>query len=181
MATIKKSKKRFIIPICIVLVVAIVAAAVAGAVAKSRSSTVALNTISTGDINENVSLTGDVTAGSVKEYKVGTVATVKEVFVEVGDEVEEGELLATFDVSGLDSQIAQLQTSYDTALQNYNASKANKENAEEMLDLIDEKIEETQDRIEELEIKLVPMVAGEIKKGVPQFNCYVQTATLNVL
>ncbi len=151
MATIKKSKKRFIIPICIVLVVAIVAAAVAGAVAKSRSSTVALNTISTGDINENVSLTGDVTAGSVKEYKVGTVATVKEVFVEVGDEVEEGELLATFDVSGLDSQIAQLQTSYDTALQNYNASKANKENAEEMLDLIDEKIEETQDRIEELE------------------------------
>ena len=61
MATIKKSKKRFIIPICIVLVVAIVAAAVAGAVAKSRSSTVALNTISTRDINENVSLTGDVT------------------------------------------------------------------------------------------------------------------------
>lgn len=37
------------------------------------------------------------------------------------------------------------------------------------------------DRIEELEIKLVPMVTGENKKGVPQFNCYVQTATLNVL
>lgn len=151
MATIKKSKKRFIIPICIVLVVAIVAGAVAGAVAKSRSSSVELYTISTGDINENVSLTGDITAGSVKEYKVGTVATVKEVYVSVGDDVKEGDLLATFDVSGLDSQISSLQTSYNTALENYNSAKANKENAEKMVALLDDKISETQDLIDELE------------------------------
>ena len=74
MATVKKSKKKIIVPISIILVIAIVAGCIFG-VAKSKSGEeVKLNTISTGDIYEKVSLTGDVTAGTSKDYKVGTVA-----------------------------------------------------------------------------------------------------------
>lgn len=88
MATVKKSKKKVIVPICIILVIAIVAGTVFGVVKSKSGEEVKLNTIATGDIYEKVSLTGDVTAGTSKEYKVGTVATVKNVNVKVGDQVK---------------------------------------------------------------------------------------------
>ena len=74
MATVKKSKKKVIVPICIILVIAIVAGTVFGVVKSKSGEEVKLNTIATGDIYEKVSLTGDVTAGTSKEYKVGAVA-----------------------------------------------------------------------------------------------------------
>ncbi len=147
MATIKRSKKRFIVPICIILVLAIAGGATAGAIVKSRKSVTKLYTISSGDISENVTLTGDVTSGSVKEYKVGGVATVKEVFVEVGDEVKSGDELATFDVSDLSTQIATLQSSYDNAVLSYNATKQSYDNAKVMLDKLDDMIADLEDEI----------------------------------
>ena len=81
MATVKKSKKKVIVPICIILVIAIVAGTVFGVVKSKSGEEVKLNTIATGDIYEKVSLTGDVTAGTSKEYKVGAVATVKNVML----------------------------------------------------------------------------------------------------
>ena len=129
MATVKKSKKRVIVPICIILVIAIVAGTIFG-VAKSKSGEeVKLNTIATGDIYEKVSLTGDVTAGNSKEYKVGTVATVKNVNVKVGDQVKKGDVLATFDTTSLDGQVSSLQTSYNDAVKNYNTAVANQKSA----------------------------------------------------
>lgn len=123
MATVKKNKKKVIIPICIVLVIAILAGAIfAFGGSRDVVQVKKLHTIATGDIYENVSLTGDVTSGAVKEYKVGTVATVKEVFVKVGDTVKKGDVLATFDVSNLDSEISSLQSSYSAALKEYNSA-----------------------------------------------------------
>ena len=66
MATVKKSKKKVIVPICIILVIAIVAGTVFGVVKSKSGEEVKLNTIATGDIYEKVSLTGDVTAGTSK-------------------------------------------------------------------------------------------------------------------
>lgn len=88
MATVKKSKKKIIVPISIILVIAIVAGCIFGITKSKSGEEVKLNTISTGDIYEKVSLTGDVTAGTSKDYKVGTVATVKSVNVKVGDQVK---------------------------------------------------------------------------------------------
>lgn len=122
MATVKKSKKKVIIPICIILVIAIIAVSVFAVVRSNSGEEVSLYTIGTSDIYETVSLTGDVTAGTVKEYKVATVATVKEVFVKVGDKVKKGDVLATFNMESLDGQISSLRTSYNDALNNYNSS-----------------------------------------------------------
>jgi len=129
MATVKKSKKRIIVPICIVLVIAIIAGTVFGIVKSKSGEEVSLYTIGTGDIYENVSLTGDVTAGAVKEYKVGTVATVKEVFVKVGDKVKKDDVLATFDTTQLDSQISSVQQSYNESLSAYNKAVKQQKNA----------------------------------------------------
>ncbi|MGN0534248.1 MAG: biotin/lipoyl-binding protein [Eubacterium sp.] len=136
MATVKKSKKRIIVPICIVLVIAIVAGSIFAFAKSGSGEEVELHTITTDDIFETVSLTGEVSAGLSKEYKVGTVATVKEVNVKVGDNVKKGDVLATFDVSELNDQVASLQSSYNSALSAYNsASKSQKtatENAKEL-------------------------------------------------
>ena len=99
MATVKKSKKRIIVPIAIVLVIAIIVTSIVIVRKVNGGEQVTLHTISTGDIYETVSATGDVTAGASRTYKVGTVATVKEVFVQKGDKVKEGDKLATFDTS----------------------------------------------------------------------------------
>lgn len=123
MATVKKSnKKKIIIPIAIILVIAIIVSSIFIVKAKTGVTEVTLTTIATDSIVESVSATGDVTSGTVKEYKVGTVATVKEVFVKPGDQVKEGQMLATFDTSSLDSEVKKLQSAYSSANQSYNAA-----------------------------------------------------------
>lgn len=147
MATVKESKKKIVVPICIILVIAIVAGCIFG-VAKSKSGEeVTLNTISTGDIYEKVSLTGEVTAGTTKDYKVDSVATVKDVKVKVGDQVKKGDMLATFDTSSLDSQVSSLEasykdskSSYETALASQKANKKKAASLKKELDSLDKKI-----------------------------------------
>ena len=140
MASIKKSKKRVIVPIAIVLVIAIIITSTVIIVKANSAEEVSLNTIQTGDIYETVNATGQVSAGAKREYKVGTVATVKEVFVKTGDEVKEGDKLATFDTSNLDSQVSKLQSTYDSAAKSYNESVKQQQEAQDMLDSVNKQI-----------------------------------------
>lgn len=150
MATVKKSKKRIIIPICIVLVIAIIVGVAFGVSAATSGEEVSLYTISTDDIYESVSLTGQVSSGTEKEYKVATVATVKEVFVQPGDKVKKGDVLATFETESLDSQISTLRSSYNDAVSSYNgAVKAQKE-AKSKADELEDQIAETEKQISRL-------------------------------
>lgn len=151
MATIKKSKKKIVIPICIILVIAIVASSVAVVAKKNSGEEVSINTIATGDIYEKVSLTGEVSSGTRKEYKVGTVATVKEVFVSVGDEVKKGDTLVSFDVTQLNSQVASMQASYDSAKKSYNDAVANQKISKKKAAAIKKQIKETKKTISKLE------------------------------
>lgn len=150
MATVKKSKKKIIIPICIVLVIAIIVGVAFGVSAATSGEEVSLYTISTDDIYESVSLTGQVSSGTEKEYKVATVATVKEVFVQPGDKVKKGDVLATFETESLDSQISTLRSSYNGAVSSYNeAVKAQKE-AKSKADELEDQIAETEKQISKL-------------------------------
>lgn len=154
MATVKKSKKKVIIPICIILVIAIVVGVIFGVSSANSGEEVTLYTIATDDIHESVSLTGDVTSGAKKEYKVGSVATVKEVFVNVGDEVKKGDVLATFDTSDLDSQVASLQSAYNDALDSYNDAVDSQKSAKKKADSINKEIGKLEKRINKLEKQL---------------------------
>lgn len=154
MATVKKSKKKVIIPICIILVIAIAAGAIFGVAKSNDAKEVSLYTIATDDIVETVSLTGEVTAGTSREYKVGTVATVKEVFVNVGDKVKKGDLLATFDVTSLDNEIASLQVSYNEALNSYNSSVAAQKEAQNKAKALDGEIKSLEAQIAKLQVQV---------------------------
>ena len=132
MATVKKSKKKKIVwaVIAVVLVAAIVVASVVISTNKNKQQ-VSLNTIGVDTIVQTVSSTGEVTSGLKRDYSAGTIATVKEVFVKVGDNVSKGDRIATFDTSNLDAQVSNLavtyndaQTAYNTALKNQNEAKA---------------------------------------------------------
>lgn len=151
MATVKKSKKkRIVILIIAVLVVAIVAGSVVTVNAKKGVKTVSLSTIATDSITESVSATGEVSAGATREYKTGTVATCKEVFVKVGDSVKKGDLLATFDTEGLDSQINSLESTYNSAKESYDAALKTQTEAKKSLESVDSRIKKLEKQLEQL-------------------------------
>lgn len=151
MATVKKSKKKVIVPICIVLVIAIIAGVIFGVSKANSGVSVSLYTIDTDDIYETVSLTGEVSAGTSKEYKISTAATVKEVFVKVGDNVKKGDVLATFDITALNQQINSLQQSYNSSLNAYNSAVKAQKEAKEKVDILNKKIAEAEKALNNLE------------------------------
>lgn len=152
MATIKKTgkKKKIIIAISVVLVIAILGTVIGVAASSNQKTAVTLTTIGTGEINETVSATGTVSAGTSKEYKVGAVATVKEVFVETGDQVKQGDLLATFDTSSLDSQISSLNSTYQQARDSYRESVNDQKTAKANLSAVNDEIEELEKQVQDL-------------------------------
>lgn len=160
MATVKKSnKKKIVIPICIVLVVALVLGSIcSNNYAKygqfrvvTSGEEVTLATISTDNIVESVSATGDVTSGAKREYKVGAVADVKEVFVNVGDQVKKGDVLATFNTDSLDDQVKSLQNTYDNAKSSYDSASASQKQAKSQLAEVNTQISKLEKKVAALE------------------------------
>lgn len=130
-----KKKKTIIICCSIILVIALVVGCVFIA-DFSKKEKVSLNVIGTQDIVENVNATGKVTSGASVEYKVDAVATVKEVFVKVGDKVNKGDVLATFDTKEIDKQISNMQSVYNDAVNSYNdALKAQNKAKKDLADV----------------------------------------------
>lgn len=134
-------KKRLIVIISSVLLLAIAGTSTGVAVAKKNEGTeVQFQTIGTEDIQSSINATADVEAGATKEYKVSTMATVNDVNVRVGDKVTQGQLLATFDTSAMDQQISELQKQYSSTNASYKASLAAANEAKSKLDILNAQI-----------------------------------------
>lgn len=155
MAQVKKSNTKKIVwaVIAVILVVAIVVGIMLMKSSKSKVD-VSLTTISTDTIVQTVSSTGEVSSGLNKDYTAGSIATVKEVFVKVGDQVKKGDKLATFDTSNLDMQVANLNTSYKDALAAYNTAVENQNNAKEQLVIVNSAIDALNNEIAQLEAEM---------------------------
>lgn len=151
MATVKKSKKKLIVWI---VIIAIIISGVTGSIVYTSvnkgKQEVSLNTIGTSSITQTVSSTGEVTAGLSREYKAGSVATVKQVFVKLGDEVKKGETLATFDTTSMDAQVASLNSAYKSASTSYNEAVANQSNAAKQLKSVNKQIKALEKKIAKL-------------------------------
>ncbi|MCC8016708.1 MAG: biotin/lipoyl-binding protein [Clostridiales bacterium] len=151
MATVKKNnKKKIIIAVSVILVIAILGTVIGVVAAKNKKETVTLATIGTGNVNETVSATGTVESGTTKEYKVGSVATVKEVLVKTGDTVKAGDMLATFDTSTLESQISQMNDSYNKAKKSYQDSVSAQKDAKKQISEINNEIADLQATVQKL-------------------------------
>ena len=125
--------------LCVALVILAVAAVIIGSQLRKRVAAasasadyqyVRTTTLKTTSLNDSVTVNGTVKSGdeasvtvadSAKTYKVATVN------VEVGDTVQEGDVIATLDTTDLEKQIesaeqdyndtlSQAQTSYDRAV-----------------------------------------------------------------
>ncbi len=178
MATVKKSKKRVIAIVCIVLAIVIAVTSIAIVSKTKNGAEVSLHTISTEDIIETVSLTGGISAGTSKEYKVGTVATVKEVFVEVGDNVKKGDVLATFDVSNLDGQISSLQASYDESVRAYNSAVNAQNTAKSKSAALESEIAKLEKLISDMQKGNAPTTAATVNNNATKVNTTTENATV---
>lgn len=152
MATVKKSNTKKIVwaVIAVILVVAIVITSVVFAKSGKRTE-VTLNTVSTNSISQTVSSTGQVSSGVKKEYKPGTVAIVKKVYVEVGDKVKKGDKLASFDTSSLDSQVASLNSAYANSNASYQEAVQHQAEAAKQLSAINKNIAKTEKTLKKLQ------------------------------
>lgn len=152
MATVKKSNTKKIVWafIAVILVVAIVITSVVFA-KNGKKTEVTLNTVSTNSITQTVSSTGQVSSGVKKEYKPGTVATVKKVYVEVGDKVKKGDKLASFDTSSLDSQVASLNSAYANSNASYQEAVQHQAEAAKQLSAINKNIAKTEKTLKKLQ------------------------------
>lgn len=152
MATVKKSNTKKIVwaVIAVILVVAIVITSVVFA-KNGKKTEVTLNTVSTNSITQTVSSTGQVSSGVKKEYKPGTVATVKKVYVKVGDKVRKGDKLASFDTSTLDSQVASLNSAYANSNASYQEAVQHQAEAAKQLSSINKSIAKTEKTLKKLQ------------------------------
>lgn len=180
MATVKKSKKKLIVWI---VIIAIIISGVTGSIVYTSvnkgKQEVTLNTIGTSSITQTVSSTGEVTAGLSREYKAGTIATVNQVFVKLGDEVKKGDTLATFDTTSLDAQVASLHSAYTTASKSYNEAVANQSNAAKQLKSVNKQIKALEKKISKLSNSAVPTTTKKTTTKKAQSTTSTTTTNAN--
>ncbi len=80
-----------------------------------------------GDVQDSLTFSGRVSPAIEEELFFETSGRVKAVYVERGDPVEEGQLLAELDNDDLLRQLDQAHIELDTATLNYESAKASKE------------------------------------------------------
>ncbi len=119
-----KSKKKLIkISVAVVLVVAIIAGSVVYVLKSNENKFEAvIMDVSTSTIKQTLSTQGIVESMNRGEYEIFEGVVVKDVYVKLGDKVEDGQLLATFESSSLNGILAQKQSAYDMATVNYHNS-----------------------------------------------------------
>ena len=106
--------------------------------------------IENGSIRSTIETTGTVSSGSTSSYPIADGVYVKEVFVSVGSLVNPGDPLATFDVSGLYSELAKKRNDYNNAVNSYNNYLKSVSDAKVNLPSVEAQIAELQPKIEKL-------------------------------
>lgn len=148
-----KDKKKLIK--VIVAVVLVIAVAVSGVVfvkqkTEGEKFQAVIMDVGTSTVTQTLSTQGTVESLNRGEYEIFDGVVVKEVFVKLGDKVEKGQLLATFEPSSLNGIVAQKQSAYDTARINYQNSVSSAKEASVKLPLIEAQITEAEKEVERL-------------------------------
>ena len=120
-----KKHKKLVIVLVVIVIVAIVAGIVvtkmknnAGEITKEENGIQAFS-LAKQDMTSSVSTSGTVESGNVTEVTTEVNSAIKELNVSLGDHVEKGQVLCTFDDEEIKQQIADLEK------QNGAAQKAN--------------------------------------------------------
>ena len=164
----KKNKKTAKIAVSLVLVVAIIAAAVIFVKRETdnRYKAVIMD-VTTAPITQTLSTTGTVKSTNRGEFVIYTGVVVKDVFVKLGDKVEEGQLLATFDTASLNGIVAVKQSEYDSAKVNYYNSVSAAQEAAAKIPALRVQIAEYDKKIEQLTASAEKSATETEEESVP--------------
>lgn len=145
----KNKKKAAKIAVSLVLVVAVIAAGCVYIFKKNEADKykAVIMDVTTNTITQTLSTTGTVESTNRGEFLIYGGVVPKEVFVKLGDKVEEGQLLATFEPSSLNSVVSKAQSEYDTAKINYQNSITSANEAAAKIPALDLQINELNSQI----------------------------------
>lgn len=148
----KSKKKTAKIVVSLVLVVALVAAGCVYIVKKNEEDKykAVVMEVTTDSITQTLSTTGTVESTNTGEFLIYGGVVPKEVHVKLGDRVEKGQLLATFEPSSLNSIVSSVQSEYDTAKINYHNSISSANEASAKIPALDLQINELEEQVAEL-------------------------------
>ncbi|MGN0515393.1 efflux RND transporter periplasmic adaptor subunit [Eubacterium sp.] len=132
-----KKKKIILSVVAIILVIALCTTFIFmrnGSSSSSNYAFIRTTTLSKGTLEDSFSATGTVKSAQTSNVTTSLSYPIKSVLVSVGDEVKEGDVIATLDSSDLEVQIereqknissslTQAQSSYDSAKSSYNTAK----------------------------------------------------------
>lgn len=149
----KKGKNKKIIILCSVLAVAVLAG-VGYAILKPEDK-LAVETVQVTKqtINETLDTTGTVTTASEQSFALIDGIKVNSVNVKAGDVVKKGDVLATFDVSSLETALVEKENAYEKALAAYNKAKNDSNSAKKKISSTKKEISELEAQIEKLNAK----------------------------
>lgn len=145
-----KGKKKLtkIIVSCVLIVAIIVGGVIIIRNKTDNKFEAVIMEVSSSTITQTLSTQGVVESTNREEFEIFDGVIVKDVFVKLGDRVEEGQLLATFERSSLNGILSQIQSDYDNAKINYQNSINSAKEASAKLPLIESQISELEQQLE---------------------------------
>lgn len=115
---LSSGKRLAIASVAVCLVIALIAGIVVVAT-PDYAAEVSLVEVTTGDVTETISSTGTVVSKSKSVYKIFDGVKVKDVKVALGENVEKGQVLATFDCAEAQTLVEQKKDAYEQAKKTY--------------------------------------------------------------
>ncbi|WP_461206714.1 efflux RND transporter periplasmic adaptor subunit [Clostridium sp. DL1XJH146] len=166
----KFSKKRIIIVSVLIIAVALIALRVVGGNSTPQGISVNTANVEQGDVDDLLSSVGTIQSEYTKSYNAKGISTIETVNVKVGDLVEEGQVLVTFDVEDNSNSVRLLEIQLDNAklslqsLQNQNTdADAKKADYNSQIDDLESEIESLNKEIEDTEALIQDQNSAEVE------------------
>lgn len=161
----KKRKNKKIIILCSVLAVVVLTAVAYMIFKPEEKLAVSTVEVTKQTINETLDTTGTVSPASEQSFTLMNKVKVKTVNVKEGDVVKAGDVLATFDVSSLETALNEKENNYEKALAAYNKAKDSSSSASGKINSTKKQIAELEKKIETLKTKTSTTKPSSTKNG----------------
>ena len=160
------SRKRQIFTVLIsVIIVALVAALLYQTFKPEPRPEYQVQAASVGDIQATFDTKGTVESTSTEKFTAAAGVKVSSVNVAVGDRVEAGDVLATFDVSSIDGTLANYKSAFDKAKAAYDKASGTVSSAKSGIKAIDLQISQTESDISALKREIAATHNADIKNA----------------
>lgn len=161
----KKRKNKKIIILCSVLAVVVLTAVAYMIFKPEEKLAVSTVEVTKQTINETLDTTGTVSTASEQSFTLMNKVKVKTVNVKEGNVVKAGDVLATFDVSSLETALNEKENNYEKALAAYNKAKNSSSSASGKINSTKKQIAELEKKIETLKAKTSTTKPSSTKNG----------------